>query len=153
MVKIRTQYHTYLAKMLAVATTAVAITGMAAGSAAGAAVRTSASAPMRITAIPGASVGTKCPVSDAELVVLGTNFTIWWCKWVSGTGNTVGLGPFQAMTFATGFDRRVWFHENADGTGWADCFFTGGTGVSVNLKGRDQNPGNIQVTTNHSACP
>jgi hypothetical protein len=46
---------------------------------------------------------------------------------------------------------RIWFHQNPDGTGWAECanpaIFNYIWGNS-----RDQHPGNIQLTTNSSPC-
>jgi len=44
---------------------------------------------------------------------------------------------------------RVWFHQNANGTGWADCFEGR---LDYVLAGRDRNPGNIQVVSNRAAC-
>jgi hypothetical protein len=45
---------------------------------------------------------------------------------------------------------RAWAHQNANGTGWADCFRAG----IYKLGGtRDATPGNIQFTTVNAACP
>lgn len=44
---------------------------------------------------------------------------------------------------------RVWFHQNANGTGWADCF---NHGQLYALQGHDQIPGNVQLTSTTSQC-
>lgn len=44
---------------------------------------------------------------------------------------------------------RVWLHQNADGSGWADCF---PHGMVFALSGRDRNPGNVQLSSNSSYC-
>jgi hypothetical protein len=45
---------------------------------------------------------------------------------------------------------RVWMHQNGNGSGWADCFTSGNVYYVAGT--RDQNPGNVQVSTNTSAC-
>jgi hypothetical protein len=47
---------------------------------------------------------------------------------------------------------RVWFHQNEDGSGWADCY-GGGTTAAFTVTGRDQRPGNVQLTDNATPCP
>lgn len=44
---------------------------------------------------------------------------------------------------------RVWFHQNRNSTGWADCYSGGG---SYNITGRDRDPGNIQISANTAPC-
>jgi len=137
-----------------VATPAIAATAMPSAAQAASVTMRGAVAPGEASVSAGSpAAAASCAITNAELVVNGSNYNWWWCKWVSGTAITAGYGPFQAMTPAIGFDRRVWFHQDANGDGWADCFFSGGRGISWPLSGRDQNPGNIQVTTNHSPCP
>ena len=54
--------------------------------------------------------------------------------------------PFYFLVNGTG--GRVWFHQYADGSGWADCFDNNG---GYNIWGtQDSNPGNVQITTNAS---
>lgn len=67
---------------------------------------------------------------------------------VSGTGTyTQYISSLGWLVNNTGF--RVWFHQNTNGSGWADCFDHGN---AFELTGRDQNPGNIQITTNSTEC-
>lgn len=58
------------------------------------------------------------------------------------------ISDLNILSNNTGY--RVWFHEYADGSGWADCF---NTDNAYELFGRDTNPGNIQVSANSSNCP
>ncbi len=70
---------------------------------------------------------------------------------LTGPGNYVfssGQAPFGYLVNNTGF--RVWFHQNADGSGWADCF---SHGMAYGLAdGRDANAKQVQVSTNSSSC-
>jgi hypothetical protein len=44
---------------------------------------------------------------------------------------------------------RVWFHQDANNGGWADCF----EGLKdVHFNTRDETPGNVQVSSNTAAC-
>lgn len=45
---------------------------------------------------------------------------------------------------------RVWLHEDADNSGWADCFDD--LRVSLVSGTRDANAGNYQLATNNSPC-
>lgn len=56
--------------------------------------------------------------------------------------------PWNFLTNGTGY--RVYLHQNANGSGWADCFDT--NNVYDIIGTRDANPGNVQVTTNSSPC-
>lgn len=52
------------------------------------------------------------------------------------------------MVNSTG--KRVWFHQHADGSGWTTCF---DHGMAFELSGaREDDPGNIQITTNSDQC-
>lgn len=64
------------------------------------------------------------------------------------TVDTVGLGPFNLIEKTT--HNRVWLHQHADGSGWGDCFWA--DNVDTPLSGRDQNPGNVQVSSNTASC-
>lgn len=44
---------------------------------------------------------------------------------------------------------RVWFHQNANNSGWAICF---PPNTELSPLPQYRNPGNIQITTNHSTC-
>jgi hypothetical protein len=87
-----------------------------------------------------------CGPSNAIVVVQGTRFNIYFCADV--TVNTTGLGPFQILSAKV--HNRIWFHQNANNTGWADCHQA--YMVDQLITGRDQNPGNIQVSSNTAAC-
>jgi hypothetical protein len=45
---------------------------------------------------------------------------------------------------------RVWLHQTASGGGWADCYTDNMAYLLVGT--RDATPGNLQITTNSSAC-
>jgi hypothetical protein len=60
-----------------------------------------------------------------------------------------GEHPFVEMSSSV--RNRVWFHQNSDGTGWADCKQAHDASIPIN--GRDQDPGNIQMSSNTSPCP
>jgi hypothetical protein len=87
-----------------------------------------------------------CNSSNAWVGVVGTNYDFWICG--VATANTAGHGPFYELDINV--KNRVWFHQNSNGSGWADCF--SGQYTSRPLTGRDKNPGNVQVTSNTSAC-
>jgi hypothetical protein len=79
------------------------------------------------------------------------NFLIW-----SGGTQTSCIRAFITIRnpgtlsrFIVGAGGRAWMHQNADGSGWADCF---SPGSAWNLLGRDTNPGNIQFVTNTEFC-
>jgi len=57
--------------------------------------------------------------------------------------------PWWYMTNGTGY--RVWLHQDADGSGWADCFNHGNAFIVYST--RDANPGNLDTTsTDGSSC-
>lgn len=54
------------------------------------------------------------------------------------------------IILTNGSQNQVWMHQNPNGSGWADCF-TPNNSYDVSST-RDDNPGNIQVTTNPANC-
>jgi opacity protein-like surface antigen len=44
---------------------------------------------------------------------------------------------------------RIWFHQNANGSGWADRFRGR---RNFPLTGRDQRPGTVQISASTAAC-
>ncbi len=87
-----------------------------------------------------------CGPSNAIVHLQGTKGDLYICAVT--TINTTGLGPFTLLEKTT--HNRVWLHQNANGSGWADCFWA--DNVDHPLKGRDQNPGNVQVSSNTASC-
>jgi hypothetical protein len=55
-----------------------------------------------------------------------------------------------ACILCTPYPQRIWFHQNANGTGWADCFYD--QDVSFSPSSRDYHPGNVQISTNTNPC-
>lgn len=45
---------------------------------------------------------------------------------------------------------RIWFHQNADGSGWAACFYS--TGHDIYIPYSYQYPGNILISENTAHC-
>jgi hypothetical protein len=86
-----------------------------------------------------------CGPSNAWVAVLGNSFDIYFCG--VATENTSQAGTFTDMT--SNVENRIWFHQDANGGGWGDCFRGPG---SWKLTGRDQHPGNIQVSANKNPC-
>ena len=70
------------------------------------------------------------------------------------------FGPFAGASPDSGtcgndwaadtFTRNFMVHQNADGSGWADCF-SGGSPYYVGGT-RDANPGNLEETSNSAYC-
>jgi hypothetical protein len=95
--------------------------------------------------------------AEAAIGVCGSNAGFAWldldggsphCLQRTGVYIVSGQGPYGVLVNNTGF--RVWFHQNANGTGWADCFSHGNAyGL---IASRDKNPGNVEITTNSAAC-
>lgn len=71
---------------------------------------------------------------------------------VCGTGTWVWNTAYAMMNIRmpTTPYHRVWFHEFADGSGWADCFYSEDVDMGTWL--RDEEPGNIQVSANTAPC-
>lgn len=92
---------------------------------------------------PGAA---QCDHNGAFLFILQLGET---------SSNCLQGGPgVRGQTFAprelvnsTGY--RVWLHENADGSGWADCFDHGN---AYRLSGRDQTAAQVEISNNRSTC-
>ena len=72
-------------------------------------------------------------------------------KYVCGLARTY-LDPPTPMAFINNMDctGRIWIHQYAGGGGWNECInpFNYAVIPSAHL-----DPGNIQVTTVHTACP
>lgn len=86
-----------------------------------------------------------CGAANAVVAVTG-NHDVYFCG--AATVKTAGDGPFTALSSRV--HNRIWFHQNANGSGWADCRSV--FQQDVRLSGRDQNPGNIQVSANTATC-
>jgi hypothetical protein len=89
-----------------------------------------------------------CGNSNFRVRLAGTFFNVYVCA--EGTFDVTGLGPFQHMRDTV--TRRVWLHQTFPDQGWGDCFQTGNPPVTFDLDGRDSNPGDVQLTSNHNAC-
>jgi hypothetical protein len=98
------------------------------------------------------SAATSCGASNWKVKMLGTNFDVYLCAVT--VVNTTGLGPFSTLTINAA--NRVWLHQNANNSGWADCFSDIGWPdfeETFGLTGtRDANPGNIQMAANTTFC-
>jgi hypothetical protein len=88
----------------------------------------------------------RCGPSNATVHLGGASRNLYICG--VGTLNTTGSGPYTLLEKST--HNRVWLHQHANGTGWADCFWA--DDVDIVLRGRDQNPGNVQVSSNTASC-
>lgn len=127
--------------LLAVSVAALGIVGFAdAGTASASADQTAAAPAVNCPAGSGAWVG----LHNANAV-----------DCISGVGtltrNQIIISePFTSMTIHV--HNRVWFHQNPDGSGWADCFSTSNPPRSFTLSGRDRTPGNIQISSNTAPC-
>jgi len=91
------------------------------------------------------------PFCTADLVpmavALGENLDV--CYQATGTYSGTALSlPILAMENGTNY--RVWLHQNADNSGWSDCFDT--NNVYLFDDDRDANPGNLQLTTASDPC-
>jgi hypothetical protein len=87
-----------------------------------------------------------CGPSNAILHLQG-NGNLYICS--VGTLTNPPGEPYTLLEKTT--HNRVWLHQNASGSGWADCYWA--DNVDYPLKGRDQRPGNVQVSSNTSKCP
>ena len=98
------------------------------------------------------SPAVNCPVGSGAWVGLH-NANHVDCITGIGTltrGEIIISEPFTSMTIHV--RNRVWFHQNPDGSGWADCFSTSSPPRSFTLSGRDRTPGNIQISSNTAPC-
>ena len=88
-----------------------------------------------------------CTPSNAWVSIMNVGSSGWiFCS--VGTKVVAGTGPFVEMSSIV--FNRIWLHQNPNGSGWADCFEGR---LSWPLHGRDQNPGNVQVSANTNPCP
>jgi hypothetical protein len=78
--------------------------------------------------------------------IQGTQYDLTFCG--PHTVTTAGTGPY--VLIEDNAPNRIWFHQNANNSGWADCFRV--QFASISLSGRDRNPGNIQVSANTAPC-
>ena len=90
-----------------------------------------------------------CGASNFATRLNGTRFIVYLCVGASVV-DISGRGPFQQLTNRV--TDRVWLHQTFPARGWADCFETGRPPTTWNLIGRDQNPGDIQLTGNTAHC-
>jgi hypothetical protein len=73
---------------------------------------------------------------------------------VSGTlcyygSDATYIGEANSFLFnSTGY--RVWLHQDLNGGGWADCFSNNNAYLTSGT--RDDNPGNLYISANTSAC-
>lgn len=98
------------------------------------------------------SPAVNCPVGSGTWVGLHNANAV---DCISGVGtltrNQIIISePFTSMTIHV--HNRVWFHQNPDGSGWADCFSTSNPPRSFTLSGRDRTPGNLQISSNTAPC-
>jgi hypothetical protein len=133
-------------------------TGLAAiGAALGLTLSTTAAARVTAAAIPGGTVtyASGQPKLDYLSVYGGGGAPVP----TAGTwSNVCGVGTWtwnqyytlHAIRMPTSPYHRIWLHQNADGSGWAVCFYSTGGNVSIPF-GYD-NPGNIQVSANTARC-
>lgn len=95
-----------------------------------------------------ALAASNCNPGSAVISVTGPNGCVYF--FTPGTQtNLGGEHPFVEMSGSV--FNRVWFHQNSDGSGWADC--KQAHDVSVSITGRDQDADNIQMSSNTSPCP
>jgi hypothetical protein len=102
-------------------------------------------------ATPATVAPDACTSSNAHVILWGTRYDVFIC--VVGTVNTAGKGPFYELD--SNVTNRIWLHQNANNSGWADCFrdVYGTGGEYWTLTGyRDAYPGNIQASANTAVC-
>lgn len=103
-------------------------------------------------AAPAAASPDTCGPSNFGAELLGSRYDVWLCGVT--TYNTTGLGPFSDLWITSA--NRVWLHQNANNSGWADCFsnwYWPGGKTEFSLAGsQDANPGNIQQAANTTFC-
>jgi hypothetical protein len=115
-------------------------------------------------AVSGAAAGSDTSTADYSIIpatdncpsgtivkMFGSNDGV--CIFSAGTIPTTGQTFTTLVSFVS---NRVWLHQNANNSGWADCFrdpFYPSSGASWKLTGsRDATPGNIQVSSNTATC-
>lgn len=91
-----------------------------------------------------------CTEAAAWALLTGPN---GWFAICGGTGLfavPAKYKPFTELTIRV--TNRVWLHQTYPAKGWADCFSIGNPPKTFALSGRDQNPGDLQVSANGAAC-
>jgi len=133
-------------------TTLIVATGMLGLDATGAAAQTppaSTAAATNSDQPIGVGSDNNCTPSNGWAVLTGTGG-----NWAAVCGvfvlDVAGFGPFTKLTIRV--RNRVWLHQTFPARGWADCFSVGSPPRTFNLSGRDQNPGDMQVSANTSPC-
>jgi len=90
--------------------------------------------------------------SDVQAVLRGTRG-----NWAAICGGPFLLKipsdtwPFTTLTIYV--TNRVWLHQTYPAKGWSDCYEVGNPAKTFSLSGRDQRPGDMQVSSTTSACP
>ena len=92
-----------------------------------------------------------CPSGSGALVGLHDAPGGVDCFFSLGTYVPDIVPPYTSMTIHV--KNRVWLHQFANGSGWADCFETQNPAHSFSLTGRDRSAGNLQIVSNTAACP
>src|SRR2546427_8960593 len=100
---------------------------------------------------PTAAVAENCPSGSGALVGLHDAPGGVDCFFSLGTYVPDIVPPYTSMTIHV--KNRVWLHQFANGSGWADCFETQNPAHSFSLTGRDRSAGNLQIVSNTAACP
>ena len=102
-----------------------------------------------VTVTPAAA--DNCPAGSGALVGLHDQQGGVDCFFSVGTYVPDIAPPYTSMTIHV--KNRVWLHQHADGSGWADCFETQTPAHTFTLSGRDQQAGNLQISSNTARCP
>jgi hypothetical protein len=87
-----------------------------------------------------------CGSGNFWVSLLDARFTLYLCSVT--TRSLAGNDLYTVMNIHV--RNRIWLHQNPDNSGWADCFE--GKCAEIGLEHRDQNPGNIQVSSNTAPC-
>jgi hypothetical protein len=89
-----------------------------------------------------------CNASNYWAYLQGSTFKLYLC----GVGTTNLSGPdLYTRLVISNHSNRIWLHQNPDGIGgWAACFRAPNT--QFGIIPMDQNPGNVQISSNTAAC-
>lgn len=91
-----------------------------------------------------------CNPSNAWAVLTGSEGN--WAA-ICGGPDVFNVAPYRPFTELTiRVKNRVWLHQTYPLQGWADCFSVSNPPKTFILGGRDQNPGDMQVSANTSPC-
>ena len=99
---------------------------------------------------PPEATTASCNSTNWNVALLGYYYYIYIC---GGPGTITGIkqfGPYFAL--ATVVSNRIWLHQNADNSGWADCFESRADASWTISNTRDSSPGNLQVSANTAPC-